>query len=442
MKSIVGKARNFWYKVRASAAHSAPFLIGLILGFEQSWHLLKLILVLIKSGPIKTNMKLIGVTGTDGKTTTTNFIYSILKASGKRVGMISTIGAVFDGNELDTGAHTTTPTYAQVKNYLAQMEKNNIEYAVLEVTAHGLFQYRLYGLKFIASALTNITREHLDYFFDMRHYARAKQLLFRNSDISVINADDPESLKISVDGKKVTYAISGSASYKAESVSASSESTSFKLKHGSEEVLITINLPGLYNVSNALAAAALCHELGVDLTSISKGLAVLKYVSGRSEQMLLQQASFKVIVDFAHTPNALERITASCKQKYPESKIRLVFGCAGLRDKEKRPLMGEIAGRLADHVYVTAEDPRTEDVHEICKQITGGMSSEALNKTKVIVDRRSAIKEAMANAGPNDLVLITGKGHEKTMCFGEIEYPWSDQAAVLDVWKELQKKGN
>ena len=410
-----------------------------VLSIKRLWHFCKYLLNVLRLGPLKTKMKLIGVSGTDGKTTTSNFIYSILKRDGKKVGMICTIGVFFGDTKLDSGSHTTTPTYAQMKTYLTSMEERGVEYVIVEATSHGLFQYRLQGLRFVGSVLTNITREHLDYFVDFKSYASAKQLLFGRSEFAVVNVDDVQSGLIQ-HKKLIKYGVVRPSDFKASNIAPADEGTKFEIEAYGEVKTANINFPGVYNVYNALAASALCRELGISWDSILGGLQDLKSVLGRLDEVELLGCPFKVIVDFAHTPNALKELLTAYRERLESGKIILVFGSAGLRDATKRPLMGSVAVSLCDKVIVTAEDPRTENVKAITNQILKGLSSSDLAKCEKIPDRFLAIKKALEFAKPGDVVLVTGKGHEDTMNLGQGEVPWSDFDAIRKAWLEISGK--
>lgn len=383
-------------------------------------------------------LTVIGVTGTDGKTTTVHLIRHILKTAGKKADLISTVSA--------PGLHTTTPNPWTLQKLLHQMVRRGVKYVVLEATSHGLDQHRLWGVKFDIGVVTNITHEHLDYHKTYENYLRAKAKLFRHVKVAVLNRDDKSfkylnSQFVIRNSQLITYGIKNQADFTPKS---------FPFK--------TL-LPGEYNRYNCLAAIAVTSVLGIAPEEIRKAVASFKGVIGRMEEINEGQ-NFRVIVDFAHTPNALENaLKTISKLKSQNSKIIVVFGCAGLRDIAKRPMMGEIAARLADVAVLTAEDPRTEDVNEIIQQIAkgclrGGAKEKDLSnwsnwsnlKGKFFVripDRREAIRFAIQKlAKKGDVVIICGKGHERSMCYGKTEYPWSDQEEARKALKEFLKKKN
>jgi len=355
-------------------------------------------------------LTVIGVTGTDGKTTTVHLIHHILKTTGKKADLISTVSA--------PGLHTTTPDPWILQKLLRQMVEKGVKYVVLESTSHGLDQHRLWGIKFYAGVITNVTHEHLDYHKTYENYLAAKAKLFRGVRIAVLNRDDKSFRYLNVkcqmsNVKCITYGIKNKAD--------------FTPKTFPFQTL----LPGEYNQYNCLAAIAAASALGIPSEKIRKAVASFGGVIGRMEEIKEGQ-NFRVIVDFAHTPNGLENVLKTISNlKSQNSKLIVVFGCAGLRDVAKRPMMGEIAARLADVAVLTAEDPRTEDVNKIIDQIAFGCKKAGGKEGRSffrVPDRRQAIRFAIQKlAKKGDIVVICGKGHERSICFGKTEYPWSDQ---------------
>lgn len=354
-------------------------------------------------------MKVIGVTGTDGKTTTSHLIFDILRSGGIKTGLISTIGAFVGQEEIDTGLHTTTPDARLLQPILRRMRQDGVTHVVLEVTSHGLDQNRLVGCNFYIGVITNITHEHLDYHRTFERYREAKAKLISNTQYSVLNKNDPNFayLKSKSRGQVIPYA-----------------KTKIKITNP--------RLVGEYNQYNVGAAVAVARIFKIADSIINKAITDFTGVPGRMEEIKWPEARlpagrFRVIIDFAHTPNALEQVLRELKtQKSKLKKLILVFGCAGLRDHTKRPLIGKIAVKFADKVIITAEDPRTESLDEIYKQITSTMGGEVFRED----DRQKAINLAVSLAKPGDIVIVTGKGHEKSMCFGTTEFPWSDREAV------------
>jgi UDP-N-acetylmuramoyl-L-alanyl-D-glutamate--2,6-diaminopimelate ligase len=390
-------------------------------------------------------LTVIGVTGTDGKTTTCNLIYQILQAAGVRAGLISTVNAIIGDEIVDTGFHVTTPDAPDVQRYLARMVAAELTHVVLETTSHGLAQHRVDACEFDIAVVTNITHEHLDQHGSFENYQAAKGLLFQslsktlpkpqgNPQLAVLNKDDSSFTYLSTlaTGPQTCYGLDPSADIRAESVKYYPQGIQFEAVGAGFHVPVISPLVGTFNISNCLAAltAAVC-GLGVEPETAAKGIAALPGVPGRMERVDLGQP-FTAMVDFAHTPNAL-RVAIEAARKMNGKRIIVIFGSAGLRDKEKRRMMAEVAEQLADISILTAEDPRTEPLEDIldemaagaCKQ--GGVEEETFFR---IPDRREAIRLGVALAQPGDIVMACGKGHEQSMCFGSTEYPWDDRTAM------------
>jgi len=375
---------------------------------KNIYHLLEAIVANIYYGLPSRKLKVIGVTGTDGKTTTTTLIYHILKSSGKKVSMISTIYAKVANREFDTGLHTTTPNSFTVQKLLNLAVKNRDEYFVLETTSHALDQNRVFGIKYYIGVLTNITHEHLDYHQTYENYLKTKAKLFFSSEIVVLNSDDQsyDQIKKLIVGKKVhTYG------------------------HKYPNVIDQNQNLAEFNKYNYFAAYTVCKILNISENQILKAINTFRLPSGRLE--LAYDNDFKVIIDFAHTPNAIENALREIKKLYLRNGGRLihVFGSAGLRDVTKRPLMGEASSKYADFSIITEEDYRTEDPNEICQQIASGMKNK---QYKIVIDRKDAIKQAIRMAKKNDIVVTTGKSHEQSLCRGKIEYPWDEKKAIIE----------
>ncbi len=390
-------------------------------------------------------LRVIGVTGTDGKTTTVRLIVAVLQAAGHAVGRVDTVGATIGETDIDTGFHTTTPTSAEVQSYLARMVAAGMEYAVLETTSEGLAQHRVTACEFDVAVVTNITHDHLYFHGTYEHYREAKARLFRFLEqaahkpgvpkVAVTNADDAafDYLRAIPAERPLSYGIRQPADVSAREVRLSPEGLHFVAQVPGGELAIDSPLVGQFNVYNLLAAIAVAHSQGISAEAIQEGIRGMRGVRGRMERIYRGQP-FTVIVDFAHTPNALENALQTVRT-LTDQKVTVVFGCAGLRDLTKRPWMGEIAGRLADRTVITAEDPRTESLDDIMEQVAAGCRKAGRVEGRDfwrIGDRREAIAHALVMAEPGDLVIVTGKGHEPTMCFGQTEYPWSDHQAVLD----------
>lgn len=381
-------------------------------------------------------IKVIGVTGTDGKTTTSTIIYNILHQEGKKVALITTIAAKIGDKLIDTGFHVTNPTPRPLQKLLKEIVNEGYEYVVLETTSHGLDQYRVGGVEYNAAVFTNVTHEHLDYHKTYSNYLSTKSKLLDLLAVDgflVVNKDDESfdylSKKAKVLNKEtITYGIEENSDYMAQSINMELGSSRFTLIRHRDAFDVELKLPGKYNIYNSLAAIATTEKFGVSENSIKLGLASTDYLEGRWEVM--QEKPVKVVVDFAHTPNALEKVLTFARSDNSTGKIIVVFGCAGKRDNLKRPLMGEIAERIADITILTAEDPRGEDVNKINEEIISGMEDENYEVYSV-PDRGDAIEKALEIAEPGDTVIVTGKGHEKSMNIdGKTETDWSDQLAI------------
>ena len=396
----------------------------------------------------------IGVTGTDGKTTTVNLIRQILLSAGFQTGLISTVNAVIGDQTLDTGFHVTTPEALDVQRYLARMVKSGITHVVLEATSHGLAQKRVAACEFDMGVVTNITHEHLDFHGDYQGYLDAKAELFRLISISkkksaphvklaVLNKDDGSylSLKAVVENtgvKMIDYGIISAADYQAKNIKPEPAGLRFTVEKAGQNIDFQTSLIGDYNVSNCLAALTLCIEgLGIDWQNAVEGIKNLPGIRGRMEHLNLGQ-NFSAIVDFAHTPNALKRVLTAVR-KTTSNRVIVVFGSAGLRDKGKRRLMAEVSAELADLTILTAEDPRTESLEGILQEMADGVISRGGIEEQDfwrVPDRGEAIRFALQLAKPEDVVMVCGKGHEQSMCFGETEYPWDDRTAMLSALGE------
>lgn len=387
---------------------------------------------------------IIGVTGTDGKTTTSTLIHRILQeATAGRAGLISTLSAELGDVSADTGLHVTTPGAPQVQAYLARMVANGLTHAVLEMTSHGLAQGRLQGVDVDVAVLTNITHEHLDYHGSFENYRAAKGRLFAmlgesarkpgQPKLAVVNADDPNAdfFAAFAADRVVRYGIHAAADFRAVAIQHLPGETRFRLEAQGLELVTP--LVGAFNVYNALAAAAVGYSLHFNPNNIWSGIESVKGVPGRMERIYEGQA-FTAIVDFAHTPNALDNALTAARTLLPAGgRVIAVFGSAGLRDREKRRLMAEVSARKADFTVLTAEDPRTESLDAILEAMAAGCAAQGGVEGETFIrvpDRGEAIYRACQMAGSGDLVIVCGKGHEQSMCFGTVEYPWDDREAL------------
>ena len=387
-------------------------------------------------------LTIFGVTGTNGKTTTTHLLHSILKiwTQGK-AGYISTIGAEFGDSSADTGLHVTTPHAPDIQQYLAQMVDAGLTHVVLEMTSHGLQQGRLSGVDIDVAIVTNVTHEHLDFHGSFEEYRNAKGIMFQMlaesyrkpniPKISVLNRDDSSYehySKIKAD-KVITYSIQHRSDNQAFAIRFDPDKTYFAV----DKTDFQYQLVGEFNIYNALAALTAARAIGVDETTIQQGLQAVRGVSGRMERIDEGQ-DFVAIVDFAHTPDALEKALAAGRTMLGKDKrLITVFGSAGLRDVEKRRMMAETSAKFADITILTAEDPRTESLNGILQEMAdgclaqGGIEGETFFR---VPDRGDALYKACQLARAGDMVMACGKGHEQSMCFGTIEYPWDDRDAL------------
>ena len=353
-------------------------------------------------------LKLIGITGTKGKTTTAYMIRDILNASGKKTGMIGTIYNTYGNVCIE--ASRTSPESLDLQKLLKDMVDAQMEYVVMEVSSHSLVLDRVYGLHFAIGIFTNLSQEHLDFHGTMDNYLLAKSKLFEMCDFALVNGDDIHTprLKKMIKCKTATFGLDNAVNITASDVRINNNNVEFKMYVNKMLETIVINIPGRFTVYNALAAIGTCSLLGAQMDAILLALSNIK-VPGRSEIIDVQK-TFTVMVDYAHNPSSLEAILSSIK-KYVKGRIICVFGCGGNRDKEKRPMMGEISGRLADFTVITTDNPRNEDPSIIMKQIEDGVK-KTKGLYKIIENRKDAIAFAMRIAWKNDLVLIAGKGHE------------------------------
>lgn len=353
-------------------------------------------------------LKLIGITGTKGKTTTAYMIRDILNASGKKTGMIGTIYNTYGNVCIE--ASRTSPESLDLQKLLKDMVDAQMEYVVMEVSSHSLVLDRVYGLHFAIGIFTNLSQEHLDFHGTMDNYLLAKSKLFEMCDFALVNGDDIHTprLKKMIKCKTATFGLDNAVNITASDVRINNNNVEFKMYVNKMLETIVINIPGRFTVYNALAAIGTCSLLGAQMDAILLALSNIK-VPGRSEIIDVPK-TFTVMVDYAHNPSSLEAILSSIK-KYVKGRIICVFGCGGNRDKEKRPMMGEISGRLADFTVITTDNPRNEDPSIIMKEIEDGVK-KTKGLYKIIENRKDAIAFAMRIAWKNDLVLIAGKGHE------------------------------
>jgi len=392
------------------------------------------------------SMIVIGVTGTDGKTTTSTLIHSILKeAFAGKAGLISTISADVGDATIETGLHVTTPSAPQIQALLARMRANGVRCVVVEMTSHGLAQGRLNGIDIDVAVLTNLTHEHLDYHQTFEAYRAAKGRMFAMlgtsvhkagvKKVTVINDDDPNADFFAAfpTDRVVRYGAKSAADLRVTDVIYRPDFTQFVLRYDGKTKLMYLPLVGAFNVSNALAALGAARAVGVLMDTIQRGLMRVSAIPGRLERLDAGQ-DYLALVDFAHTPNALQNALDAVRLVVGTGgRLIVVFGCAGLRDREKRRMMPEIAIKSADFSIFTAEDPRTDSLDAILATMAeaavsaGGVEDETFIR---VPDRGQALYRACAMARTGDVVIACGKGHEQSMAFGTSEYAWDDRDAM------------
>ena len=389
-------------------------------------------------------LRVIAVTGTNGKTTTANYINEILKQAGYKTAMFTTAVIEVAGESKINDLNATVASVSRMQQFLNEARHSKVDFVILEVTSHSLHQHKLDGVPIEAAVMTNLTQDHLDYHKTMEKYAAAKGLLFaRNPRYIVLNRDDDwfdYFDKYLAEEQKITYGKSEDADVRISDI---------KLyKKGSEAVLafdhqeksqLATSLPGEYNVFNMAAAASICYVLGVSMSDIKNGIASLEGIPGRFERATKDE-TYEVIVDYAHTPDALEKLLEATRN-ITKKRIILVFGACGDRDTLKRPIMGKIAAKLADEIILTDEESYNENPDKIRRDIYAGIEeSKATNKTTEIADRREAIRHALNIAKKDDTILITGMGHEQFRIINGEKLPWNDTNIVREIISEKIKK--
>lgn len=393
---------------------------------KNYYHLLQATSANILYGYPAKKLHVIGVTGTDGKTTTTSLIYHILKLAGRKAAMISTVAAYIGDIEYDTGFHVTTPSSFLLQKYIKKALVQGSEYLVLEVTSHALDQYRVYGIPFEIGVITNVTHEHLDYHKTYESYVKTKARLLYMAKVAVMNKDDEsfgiiskfkdQRSKLKVKTQKfITYGFKSNTDV---------NPTRFPFK---------TRLLGKFNTYNCLAAIAVCRQLDVRDAQIREGIET--FVPPRGRQEIVYDKDFIVMIDFAHTPAAFEKLLPEVGAIAPGRLIH-VFGAAGERDSSKRPQMGLAASKFDDIIILTSEDPRSEQVEKINNEIESGIRAKKNLVVHKISDRREAIEFAVASAKKGDIVLLTGKSHEKSMNNGRGEEAWDEFQVAFQALSE------
>lgn len=389
------------------------------------------------------SMDLVGVTGTNGKTTTAYMIDSALREAGDTVGLIGTVEYRI-GNRV-AEAVRTTPEASDLQSYLRQMVDAGCQRAVLEVSSHSLALKRVHGLEFRVGVFTNLSRDHLDFHGDMDQYFAAKRILFdsllKEGGHAVVNVDDDRGAELArtVDGNVSTCSLSSPADFTAEDVSLSLDGTRFRARTPAGVFDVQMSLLGRFNVLNALCAFGAGFALDLPPDAVQRGIAALKGVSGRMERVDVGQ-DFTVLVDYAHTDDALKNLLETVRELRPRRLIT-VFGCGGDRDRTKRPLMGAVAARLSDVVILTSDNPRSEPPEAIIEDVRRGIPAARAEETQVLVDRREAIARALELGREGVVIVIAGKGHETTQALRDRKVPFDDRQVVRDVLARLTGAG-
>lgn len=380
-------------------------------------------------------LKLIGVTGTNGKTSVTYMLKSVLEACGHKVGLIGTIHNMIGNTEIPTS--NTTPGAYELNSLFSLMLKAGCDYVVMEISSHALDQKRVYGLEFEAAVFTNLTQDHLDYHITMDNYFAAKSRLFSMAKTAVINFDDDYGRRLceAVDCKKITYSVrSNNSTYSAKNINYRPDGVSYSFVGYNTIQVINLMVGGRFSVYNSMAAVSVLLELGFALDDIAVALSKMQGVRGRAESVPTGR-NFNVIIDYAHTPDGLVNILRAFRE-FTGHRLVVLFGCGGDRDRTKRPIMGEVAAQYADYCIVTSDNPRSEEPMSIIEDILAGFKG-AKTPYKVIENRVEAIKFAIKNARENDIIVLAGKGHETYQILKDGTIHLDEREVVAEALKEL-----
>jgi UDP-N-acetylmuramoyl-L-alanyl-D-glutamate--2,6-diaminopimelate ligase len=388
------------------------------------------------------HLKVVGITGTKGKTTVTYILESILEKSNLSAGVIGTIS--YRGPGLNLTAERTTPEAPDLQRMMKAMVEQNATHCLMEVSSHSLELDRVIGIDYDVVVFTNLSGEHLDYHRTIERYFEAKKKLFllnQQQRMAVINTDDRWGKKLieELHMDMITYGLNPEAMIRAEEFALSENGIEMVLHHPGGKMELSSPLLGRPNVYNILAAVAVALVLNISEVGISEGISSLREVPGRFER-IKNSHGLHIIVDYAHNDDALRNLLETAKELAPQ-KVILVFGAGGDRDKSKRPRMGEVASSLADHIIITSDNPRSEDPFAIISDIEKGMKKSGYNQYEVEVDRRKAIEQALAKATPGDYVLVAGKGHEKYQIIGNRIIPFNDIEVIQELLEKRTRMG-
>ena len=384
------------------------------------------------------NLQLIGITGTNGKTTIASLLYQLFKKAGFKVGLLSTVKILVD--DIEYKATHTTPDSITINRYLAEMSEVGVEYCFMEVSSHGIHQKRTEALRFVGGVFTNLSHDHLDYHSSFAEYRDVKKLFFDGlpkSAFALSNIDDKNGLVMlqNTYARKLTYALKTYANYKAQILE--NQLSGLLLKINEHEVWV--RLIGTFNAYNLLAIYGTAVELGLDQLEVLRLLSELESVSGRF-QFIVSKDKITAIVDYAHTPDALENVLKTINDiRTKNEQLITVVGCGGDRDRTKRPIMANIASTLSDKTIITSDNPRTENPDDIIAEMESGVEPQNYKKTISIADRKQAIKTACQLAKPNDIILIAGKGHETYQEIQGVRYDFDDIQIVNELLIQLNK---
>ena len=383
-------------------------------------------------------MKMVGVTGTNGKTSTTYMIKAIAEHAGAKVGLIGTIRNLVGDRVIET--ERTTPESVDLQKILRDMKNDGVELVVMEVSSHALDQHRVHGIDYDVGIFTNLTRDHLDYHKTFDNYLAAKKKIFAQAHHAVLNADDPYFARMA-DGLSIpitTFGVRENADFSAADIDITPRGVQFDMKEHGRPMRLNVGIPGLFSVFNALGAAAAAKLLGYSDEDVREGLERMKNVSGRLEPLPTNGRDFTVLLDYAHTPDALENVLNTIRG-FAKARIITLFGCGGDRDQAKRPIMGEIAGRYSEFSVVTSDNPRSEDPYRIIDSVMEGVMKSGCAYV-VIEDRYDAIKYAVEHAKKDDIVLLAGKGHENYQEVGGGKRHFDEKEIVAELLKEPAKR--
>ena len=377
-------------------------------------------------------LRMLGVTGTNGKTTTTYMVKTIAERAGKKVGLIGTIRNMIGDEAIHT--ERTTPESVDLFRLLRQMADAHVDLVVMEVSSHSLAQYRVYGIRYDVALFTNLTQDHLDYHKTFDNYLAAKKMLFLSAKKAVVNVDDPYAERI-MEGLNIPilkFGVSSHADILASNIDIATTGVNFDLNTPDGSTHVKLPITGLFSVYNAMGSVGMCESIGVPLKTCVEGLEAMEGVAGRIESVKSKKPiDFSVFVDYAHTPDALENVLKTVQQ-FCKGRVICVFGCGGDRDRAKRPIMGEIAGRFSEHVIVTSDNPRSEQPMDIISSIEEGVKKSGTPYV-IVENRRDAIARAIGEARKDDVIVVAGKGHENYQEINGTKYHFDDKEIVEEL---------